>query len=136
MAYPILKGFADPERNHDWTLVECAIKEKTERVLHRLTQSQPEMILASAYIFSCKELYEILWYVEEKLRKCSTYAGEDENERRDDSVRCYGSQHNGDARLHPYPNCSWHALRERGVSKTIRPPHTPTPPAHRLTVLG
>ena len=60
MAYPILRGYCDPEKLHDWTLVECATKEKTERVLHRLSQSQPEMILASAYIFSCKELYEIL----------------------------------------------------------------------------
>ena len=60
MAYPILRGYCDPEKLHDWTLVECATKEKTERVLHRLSQSNPEMILASAYIFSCKELYEIL----------------------------------------------------------------------------
>lgn len=25
-----------------------------------------------------KDLYEILWFVEEKLRRCSTYAGEED----------------------------------------------------------
>ena len=40
-------------------------------------ESEPRM---DGYVtWSCKQdLYEILWHVEDKLRKCSTYANEDE----------------------------------------------------------
>ena len=60
MAYPLLKGYADPGGEHEWDLVECTIKEKPERVLKKLVANKPDCVMASSYIFSCKEMYEIL----------------------------------------------------------------------------
>ena len=56
----------------DWSLKDI----KTEISKISWAESDPRM--DGFVTWGCKqELYEILWYVEEKLRKCSTYAGED-----------------------------------------------------------
>ena len=60
MAYHILKGYSDPEEEHNWQMVECTINEKVERVLRQLAKTEPDWLLASCYIFSVKELFEIL----------------------------------------------------------------------------
>jgi hypothetical protein len=60
MAYHLLKGYADPDSNNDWDMVECSINEKVDRVLRRLLATEPEMLLASCYIFNHTELFEIL----------------------------------------------------------------------------
>ena len=60
MAYHILKGYSDPEEEHIWQMVECTINEKVERVLRQLAKTEPDWLLASCYIFSVKELFEIL----------------------------------------------------------------------------
>jgi hypothetical protein len=57
----------------DWSLKDI----KTEISKISWAESDPRM--DGFVTWGCKqELYEILWYVEEKLRKCSTYAGEDD----------------------------------------------------------
>ena len=60
MAYHLLKGYADGDEENNWQLVECSIKEKVERVLRQLERTQPDWLLASVYIFSRTELFEIL----------------------------------------------------------------------------
>lgn len=60
MAYHLLKGYSDPEEQHDWEMVECSIKEKVENVLRQLNNSKPDWLLASCYIFNHTELFEIL----------------------------------------------------------------------------
>ena len=60
MAYHLLKGYSDPESEHDWEMVECSTKEQTELVLRRLYKSKPDWVLASCYIFNHTELFEIL----------------------------------------------------------------------------
>ena len=56
----------------DWSLKD--IKNEISKI--SWAESDPRM--DGFVTWGCKqELYEILWYVEEKLRKCSTYAGED-----------------------------------------------------------
>ena len=57
----------------DWSLKDI----KTEISKISWAESDPRM--DGFVTWGCKqELYEILWYVEEKLRKCSNYAGEDD----------------------------------------------------------
>ena len=60
MAYHILKGYSDPDEIHNWQMVECSINEKVERVLRQLSKTKPDWLLASCYIFSSTELFEIL----------------------------------------------------------------------------
>lgn len=60
MAYHLLKGYADPDEEHDWGMVECTIKEQVENVLRQLNNNKPEWLLASCYIFNHTELFEIL----------------------------------------------------------------------------
>ena len=57
----------------DWSLKD--IKNEISKI--SWAESDPRM--DGFVTWGCKqELYEILWYVEEKLRKCSNYAGEDD----------------------------------------------------------
>ena len=57
----------------DWSLKDI----KTEISKISWAESDPRM--DGFVTWGCKqELYEILWYVEEKMRKCSTYAGKDD----------------------------------------------------------
>ena len=60
MAYHLLKGYSDPDSNHEWEMIECSIKEQTELVLRRLYKTKPDWLLASCYIFNHTELFEIL----------------------------------------------------------------------------
>jgi len=57
----------------EWSLKD--IKNEISKI--SWAESDPRM--DGFVTWGCKqELYEILWYVEEKLRKCSTYAGEED----------------------------------------------------------
>jgi len=57
----------------DWSLKDI----KTE--ISKISWAESDPYQDGFVTWGCKqELYEILWYVEEKLRKCSTYAGEDD----------------------------------------------------------
>jgi len=57
----------------DWSLKDI----KTE--ISKISWAESDPRVDGFVTWGCKqELYEILWYVEEKLRKCSTYAGEDD----------------------------------------------------------
>jgi len=57
----------------DWSLKDI----KTE--ISKISWAESDPCQDGFVTWGCKqELYEILWYVEEKLRKCSTYAGEDD----------------------------------------------------------
>ena len=57
----------------DWSLKDI----KTE--ISKISWAESDPRQDGFVTWGCKqELYEILWYVEEKLRKCSTYAGEDD----------------------------------------------------------
>jgi len=57
----------------DWSLK--TIKEEVDKI--RFAESDPRM--DGFVTWGCKkELYEVLWYIEDTLEKCSTYADEEE----------------------------------------------------------
>ena len=60
MAYHLLKGYADPNNEHEWAMVECSINEKVERTLSDLLEHDTDWLLASNYIFNTIHLFEIL----------------------------------------------------------------------------
>jgi len=57
----------------DWSLK--TIKEEVDKI--RFAESDPRM--DGFVTWGCKkELYEVLWYIEDTLEKCSTYTDEEE----------------------------------------------------------
>ena len=57
----------------DWSLSD--IKSNVDKIAFAERDNRMDGFVT----WKCKqELYEVLWYVEDKLSKCSTYAGEDE----------------------------------------------------------
>ena len=62
---------------------KCMIKDWSvndiKNEISKISWAESDSRMDGFVTWGCKqELYEILWYVEEKLRKCSTYAGEDD----------------------------------------------------------
>ena len=57
----------------DWSLSE--IKNNVDKIAY----AENDRYMDGNVTWKCKqELYEVLWYVEDKLAKCSTYVGEEE----------------------------------------------------------
>ena len=57
----------------DWSLK--TIKEEVDKI--KFAENDPRM--DGFVTWGCKkELYEVLWYIEDTLEKCITYAGEEE----------------------------------------------------------
>ena len=55
--------------------------DKTEicNTIRKITFAANDRYMDGFVTWGCKkDLYEILWFVEDELAKCSTYAGEDE----------------------------------------------------------
>ena len=50
-----------------------------KREIDKIAWAERDIMMDGYVTWTCKqELYDILWYVEEKLSKCSTYALEEE----------------------------------------------------------
>ena len=57
----------------NWSLSE--IKNNVDKIAY----AENDRYMDGHVTWKCKqELYEVLWYVEDKLAKCSTYSGEEE----------------------------------------------------------
>ena len=53
--------------------------EEIKREIDKIAWAESDNRMDGYVTWSCKkELYDILWFVEEKLSKCSTYSGEEE----------------------------------------------------------
>jgi len=53
--------------------------EEIKREIDKIAWAESDNRMDGYVTWTCKkELYDVLWYVEEKLSKCSTYADEEE----------------------------------------------------------
>lgn len=47
--------------------------------INKISWAESDPLMDGFVTWGCKkDLYEILWFVEDKLRRCSTYAGEED----------------------------------------------------------
>lgn len=57
----------------DWNIDEI------KHIIDAIARAEDDKYLDGFITWGCKrDLYEILWHVQERLENCSTYAGEDE----------------------------------------------------------
>ena len=66
-----------------WTFIAAVIVnwsvEDIKTEIEKIAYNESDPRMDGFVTWGCKkELYEILWYVQDKLSKCSTYAGEEE----------------------------------------------------------